>query len=177
MIADDPVGVHHCRRSVHHCRRLLCSIGRRLTLNNLGQTNTDVRPLNSPRATFRFPVQNTGRRRQIVRLVADAYRLPELRPCRDDPAPSADMSAEERERRVREAIGRHTTQRATLPPGWTVTIEPPELLLGPGETRDVTVQAYAPDDFVGRMGFNVNAFERTLLLGGVTLYAEGRAAE
>jgi hypothetical protein len=49
--------------------------------------------------------------------------------------------------------------------------------LGPGETRDVTVQAYAPDDFVGRMGFNVNAFERTLLLGGVTLYAEGRAAE
>jgi ATP/maltotriose-dependent transcriptional regulator MalT len=31
MIADDPVGVHHCRRSVHHCRRLLCSIGRRLT--------------------------------------------------------------------------------------------------------------------------------------------------
>ena len=40
--------------------------------NNLGQHNVDVKPLNSPRATFTVPVRNAGRRPMRVRLAVDA---------------------------------------------------------------------------------------------------------
>jgi hypothetical protein len=145
-------------------------------LNNLGQTNTDVQPLNSPRATFAFPVHNGGRRAQRIRLDADGYTLRPVRPCDDPPAPSADMPAEERDRRIRTAIGQHAGW-AGLPEGWEVRTEPAEFGLEPGATTDVRVEATAPDGFEGRMAFNVNAFEGPVLLGGVTLYAEGTAKE
>ncbi len=145
-------------------------------LNNLGQTNLDVQPLNSPRATFRFPVHNGGRRVQQVRLEADGYALPAPPRCRDDRAPSADMPKEERDRRMREAIARHAAGRGKLPEAWEVRLEPPALALEPGQKEEVVVEVTAPDGFEGRRGFNVNAFEGTVLLGGVTLYAEGRAS-
>jgi hypothetical protein len=144
--------------------------------NNVGQTNTDVRQLNSPQATFRFPVRNGGQRRQQVGLRADGYTLSLPRPCDENPAPSADMPDEERDRRLREATGRHAAERAALPAGWQVRLDPSELVLDAGQTRDVTVQVTAPDGFQGRMALNVNAFAGPLPLGGVTLYAEARSS-
>ncbi len=144
-------------------------------LNNLGQTNVDVKPLNSPRATFRFPVRNGGRRAQAVRLQADGYALPGAQPCREKPAPTADMTGDERDRRVRDAIARHAAGRNELPPGWQLHLEPAEFALKPGEMQEIVVEALAPEGFEGRMGFNVNAFDGAVLLGGVTLYAEGAA--
>lgn len=145
-------------------------------LNNLGQTNIDVKPLNSPRAAFRFPVRNGGRQPRTVRLQADGYALPGTRPCREEPADSADMTAEERERRMREAVARHSEGGSSLPPGWQLNLEPAEFTLKSGQVQEVTVEAVAPDGFAGRMGFNVNAMNGAVLLGGVTLYAEGRAS-
>jgi hypothetical protein len=145
-------------------------------MNNLGQTNTDVQPLNSPRATFGFPVHNAGRRTQRVRLQADGYTLQPPGPCDDPPAPSADMPGEERDRRTRAAVARHAG-RADLPEGWQVRTEPQEFVLEPGATTDVRVEATAPDGFEGRVAVNVNAFDGAVLLGGVTLYAEGKADE
>jgi len=139
--------------------------------NNLGQTNTDVKALNSPRATFRVPVRNGGRSRQTVRLEANSYALPELVPCSDTRAPSADMTSDERDQRLRAAIARHTALGA-LPEGWHVQFEPHSLSLEPEETQEVVVVATAPDGFEGRIGINVDARQGTRLLGGVTLYAE-----
>lgn len=145
-------------------------------LNNLGQTNTDVQPLNSPKATFAFPVQNGGRRTRQVRLEADGYALRPARPCDDPPAPSPDMPKEERERRMRAATADHTA-RVELPAGWDVLLEPREFILKPGETADVRVEATAPDGFEGRVAMNVTAFDGVVPFGGVTLYAFGTATD
>ncbi len=144
-------------------------------LNNLGQTNVDVKPLNSPRATFRFPVRNGGRKPRTVRLQADGYALPDTHPCREKPAPTADMTAEERDHRMSEAIARHAAAGSSLPAGWQLNLEPAEFTLKSGQMQEVTVEALAPDGFEGRMGFNINAMDGAVLLGGVTLYAEGTA--
>jgi hypothetical protein len=143
-------------------------------LNNVGQTNTDVRPLNSPRATFAFPVHNGGRKVRRAQLDIDGYVLPARERCSEEPAASGDITNEERQRRMRHAIAHHSAHRR-LPEGWQVNLAPETFSLEPGETREVTVEAMAPDGFTGRMALNVNAFEGPVLLGGVTLYAEGRA--
>jgi len=57
--------------------------------------------------------------------------------------------------------------------GWVVTIAPDRLDLPAEGTAEVTVVITAPyDDFPDKGIFNVNAFEGTRLLGGVTLIAE-----
>jgi hypothetical protein len=145
-------------------------------LNNLGQENADVKPLNSPHAAFVFPVRNDERRDRRLRLEADTYTLPALRSCdRERPAPTPAPSAEERERRVAAARARHDRAAHGIPPGWQVVIDPAELALAPEQEREVTVDVTAPDGFSGRQALNVNAFEGERLIGGVTLYVEGTA--
>jgi hypothetical protein len=135
--------------------------------NNLGQHNTDVKALNSPKATFTVPVRNHERRPLRIRLEADGYELPALGPCppeRDDP--------ERNERRVR---ARHGRGAHPLPEGWTVElgVGAEGLQLGPGESVDVAIEVTAPDGFSGRRALNVNGFAGDRLIGGVTLIAEG----
>jgi hypothetical protein len=128
--------------------------------NNLGQSNTDVRPLNSPRATFAFPLRNDGPRPRGLRLQADTYEIPPLDDCHDVP----DKATIRR---------RHDRGVHTIPEGWSVDIAPQEARLRPGEMVDVTVIVTAPDGFTGRRTFNVSAFEGDVLRGGVTLTAQG----
>jgi hypothetical protein len=128
--------------------------------NNLGQSNVDVRPLNSPTATFEFPLRNDGRRPQALRLAADAYAIPPVDACDERPDPAT----------VRR---RHDRGAYPVPEGWSVDISPSEAVLRAGESLDVTVIVTAPDGFGGRMTINVNAFEGDALRGGVTLTAEG----
>lgn len=144
-------------------------------LNNLGQTNTDVQPLNSPRARFNLMVGNPGRARRTIRLVADGYRLPARARCPDKPD---DDPASRR----RQMLARHGMARHPVPEGWQVDIEPVELTLAGGEERPVLVTLTAPtDDFTGRATVNVNGFayghadehEDGTPIGGVTLHAEG----
>ena len=127
--------------------------------NNLGQHNTDVRALNSPRATFTFALRNPGRRLATLVLRADGYAIPELLPCPPDGhhPPGHDLDA------------------WPVPEGWRVVVDPEEVGLEPGAQTQVTVDVTAPDGFVGRQAVNVNAFDGRTLVGGVTLYAEGSA--
>jgi hypothetical protein len=138
--------------------------------NNVGQENTDVKPLNSPRASFVVPVRNDGPDRQPIRLQVDSYRLGAPAPCPSDRA----RDEREREARRRRARARHTDGAHPVPDGWTVSLQPVELTLSPGEQADVKVVANAPEGFDGRQAFNVNALAGERLIGGVTLIADGK---
>ena len=83
------------------------------------------------------------------------------------------MTADEIERHRRDAEARHGRRRHPIPAGWRVTVDPAEVRLEPGASRDVTVDVTAPDGFLGRQGINVNAFAGDRLVGGVTLYVDG----
>jgi hypothetical protein len=131
--------------------------------NNLGQHNTDVKPLNSPHAAFAVPLRNNTTERARVVLHTDAYRIPELTPC------------DERGRQdsPRARLERHEPAAWPLPPGWRVDVQPSEAVLAAGEQTTVIVDITAPDGFVGRQAINVHAEGGGELLGGVTLYVEG----
>lgn len=142
--------------------------------NNLGQENTDVKALNSPRASFVVPVRNDAPARRLLRLEMDAYTMGEPAPC-PPPGDDATDPLDEREERRRRSRARHARGAHPVPPGWTVALDSEELALSPGEQVDVNVEVIAPDGFEGRQTFNVNAFAGETLVGGVTLVAEGKA--
>ena len=131
--------------------------------NNLGQHNTDVKPLNSPHAAFTFPVRNDQDRARHFRFVLDAYAIPPLEPCNDEPGQADDG------RRLR----RHDPQAWPIPEGWRVLVDPERADVAGQGSVDVTVDVTAPDGFRGRQAINVSAFEDSILVGGVTLYVEG----
>jgi hypothetical protein len=141
--------------------------------NNLGQENTDVKPLNSPHAAFTFPVRNDTARVQALRLEVDAYSIPPQRSCDPkDVADSPKMTQIEFEEHRRDALARHQRRQYPVPEGWRVEVDPHDLNLAPGEERTVTVDITAPDSFSGRQALNVNTFDGGILTGGVTLYVE-----
>ena len=128
--------------------------------NNLGQTNLDVKALNSPNASFTFPLRNNGFHATRLRLTTDAYRLPTLDPCGETRSTF----------RPHERITRHFPEAHAIPPGWQVAIAgAPDGLLAAGEERPITVKVTAPDGFAGALDINVNAFDDKRLVGGVTL--------
>lgn len=137
--------------------------------NNLGQENVNVKPLNSPRAAFDFPVRNDADRPRTLRLAADSYRLGQAPPCEPQRPPRNAAEAErQREARRRAAEARHNLAAYPVPAGWRVQL-PAKLDLRPGEERVITVDITAPDGFVGEQTFNVNAWDGERLVGGVTL--------
>jgi hypothetical protein len=144
--------------------------------NNLGQENTNVKPLNSPHAAFTFPVRNRTAGSQQLHLEADAYQLPPQDICPPDPPPSTSAGrrgtrVEQVDEQVRAArLARHRRERYSLPEGWRVAIEPATFELVPDDERSVTVDITAPDGFSGQQAINVYAFEGVHLVGGVTLY-------
>jgi hypothetical protein len=131
--------------------------------NNMGQSNTDVKPLNSPHATFTFPVRNDRADRAIVAFMIDSYSLPPLEACGD--------TTDERGNRSR--LDRHRIASWPVPDGWRVAVTPSQMPLAAGEQFDVTVDITSPDGFVGRQVFNVHGRIGSQLLGGVTLYVDG----
>jgi len=136
--------------------------------NNLGQHNTDVKPLNSPNAQFTFPVRNNADLSRELRVEVDAYRIGELPEC--EPATGT------RGMDPRRAHGAGEGQRRAdhpVPEGWTVDLQPARLRLEAGAQEDLTVQITAPDGFTGLQAFNVHAFADLAPVGGVTLYVHG----
>ncbi len=134
--------------------------------NNVGQHNTDVKPLNSPHARFTFPLRNDTGRAKLLRLEADSYEIPALEPCSDDGRRNAKDRPELRLRRHNRAVW-------PIPAGWQVLIQPREAQLAPNETATITVDIAAPDGYRGRQAVNVDAFDGSDVVGGVTLYVEG----
>ncbi len=142
--------------------------------NNLGQENTDVKALNSPHAAFTFPVRNDSGVRRLLRLDADSYRLGERAPCGERPrAVNPHLSTKEIAHQRESARAEHGRGRFAIPAGWTIKLTPEQLHLAPGQEELVTVEVTAPDKFLGRQSFNVNALAGEWLAGGVTLIVEG----
>jgi hypothetical protein len=143
--------------------------------NNVGQGNTDVKPLNSPQALFEFTLENTGPERHTYHFAIDDYTLPTRPSCENQaPARSPTPTRQELEARARAVRAEHDPARFAVPPGWRVVVDPAEVLLGPGESRTALVDVSAPDDFSGRKTFNIHGIdEGGTLVGGVTLTVEG----
>jgi hypothetical protein len=135
--------------------------------NNLGQENVDVKKLNSPNATFVFPVRNTAARRRSLILHTDAYTLPARSPCQDPTRPPSHRDGDV----GRDPYAAHRPSAHPIPAGWSVDFPGGrELALAAGEQRDVTVKVTAIDGFVGTQAINVNVMDSAELVGGVTLY-------
>lgn len=143
--------------------------------NNLGQENIDVKALNSPHAEFTFMVRNEFRERQVLRLVADFYRLYERPSCeRQNDKIVAKPTRDEVRRQQENARAEHGRGKFAAPADWTIKLLPEELALDAGEQQQATVDVIAPDGFLGRQAINVNAFVGERLIGGVTLYVDGQ---
>jgi hypothetical protein len=126
--------------------------------NNVGQINLDVKKLNSPNASFTFPLRNDGVVAAPLRLRTDAYRVPPPDDCRD-------ATGQQRDR-----LTRHLLESNRLPAGWQVAIAgTKDGPMDAGETTPLTVKVVAPDAFSGELDINVNAFDGPRLVGGVTL--------
>jgi hypothetical protein len=141
-------------------------------LNNLGQENTDVKPLNSPHALFAIPVRNDGRVARTLRLEADFYERPAAVPCPEQPARQPALSKGEIAVNRRAALARHGREHFRVPADWRVEVQPGQLRLDPGEEGNVAVDITTPDGFAGRQAININAFDGDRLAGGVTVYVE-----
>jgi hypothetical protein len=131
--------------------------------NNLGQENVDVKKTSSP-ATLEFQLRNDAAAHRTVTLRADAYAIPPQAPCNGNLKPT---------RIVRDdPYAAHRVKSHPVPADWHVDIQPGEAALDPGQEVKVTVVATPPAGFSGRQAININAFDDTTLVGGVTLYAE-----
>jgi hypothetical protein len=138
--------------------------------NNIGQENLTVKQLNSPRATFVFPVRNEARTRRGYRFDADTYELPEPRPCGEVSAGRAPrLIQNEVDQRKAAAMAHNGRGRFAVPNDWDVVIDPVEIVLGPGEEMPMTVDITAPDNFEGQQAINVAAWVGAQGVGGVTL--------
>lgn len=154
--------------------------------NNLGQENVEVGVAHSP-AEFAFTLRNDAWARRQFILEANAYRLPEPPPCDEEvterPAPGRDARAApnrlaESRARWAEALREQGYGTSPLPPEWTVSITPSELVLEKGEEQTINVSVEPRDLEPGaEAAVNVDTFavregERELV-GGVTLYVSG----
>ncbi len=149
--------------------------------NNLGQENTNVGHFSSP-ADFEFPVRNEDTIRKLIRMVADAYIIPQPIDCREKPEKKQSDKKYQKHRRLDVFIPpleeeadwtfarvRHGVEAFPIPQGWDVNIEPVELLLNPGQQQTVKVSITPPVGFEGEKSFNINAMHGNALIGGVTL--------
>jgi hypothetical protein len=125
--------------------------------NNLGQENTDVRPMQSP-ANFSFELRNGSALPHTYRFELDSYVLPSLPACAD---------GEPRE----QTLLRHRRAAHPVPDDFTVTVVPAQPELAAGAQTTVTVSVEGPPGFVGAQPVNVNVFHEHGFVGGVSLTA------
>ena len=142
--------------------------------NNLGQENTQVGISHSPVA-FPFQLRNEKRFAQQFRFETDAYTLPPLPPCGTDrhKIRTGRASVTQRPYDPVHVPPQHRRANYPIPPGWTVSFDPPAPLLNSGQEITVVATVDPPAGFKGRQPINVHAFSSSGLAGGMTLYVEG----
>lgn len=133
-------------------------------LNNLGQENTDVKKLNSPKATFQFPLRNDAAVTRTFHLEVDTYPPPIPPACPDVGRGGI---------RQWDHLAAHRRAAHPLPPSWSVDLSPAgELMLRPGEEVQITAVVNVPEILTVPRPINVHAFADDILAGGVTLYVQ-----
>jgi hypothetical protein len=125
--------------------------------NNLGQENTDIRPMQSP-AEFTFELRNRAAVSHTYRFELDSYALPALPPC---------SAREPRDK----TLARHLRSGHPVPDDFAVSIVPARPQLAAGAQTTITVSVEGPSGFVGAQPLNVNVFHEHGFVGGVTLTA------
>jgi hypothetical protein len=131
--------------------------------NNLGQENVDVKKLNSPKATFQFPLRNDAAVVRHFQLEVNAYPRPVPPDC---PEPAGPGRPRERDRLAAHRHGSHP-----LPETWSVQLAPAaEFTLRPGEQTNVVATVNVPETLAEPRPINIDAFADGTLAGGVTLY-------
>jgi hypothetical protein len=143
--------------------------------NNLGQNNLNVIHAHSP-AHGTFVLGNADRVRHAYHFAVDAYALGPPPPC-DVHRPAAPQR-QPGDRREAGALthvpAAHAAGQHPLPDGWTVDLDPDQLVLSPGEQRTIGVSVTPPAGFTGKQAINVNALtEKGALAGGVTFVVSG----
>jgi hypothetical protein len=125
--------------------------------NNLGQENTDVRPMQSP-ASFTFELRNAAAVPHTFHFELDSYALPSLSPCSEN---------EPRDR----TVARHRRSAHPVPDDFAVSVVPAQPQLAAGAQTTITVKIEGPPGYVGSQPVNVNVFHELGFVGGVTLIA------
>jgi hypothetical protein len=148
--------------------------------NNLGQENLNVVAAHSP-AVFSFLLRNEASVRRRFAVEADAYRLPGLPRCDEiaqttpnvpaGTAPTRLAESRSRWERARRAQG---YGRFPIPDGWTVTLEPHELVLAAFAEREIEITIDPHDDDPTGKPLNLHTFAladdgERVLVGGVTV--------
>lgn len=131
--------------------------------NNLGQENVDVKKLNSPKATFQFPLRNDAEVERHFQLEVDAYPRPIPRNCpiHVEPGRVGD----------RGWLAGHRRAAYPLPETWSVQLSPgTDHTLRPGEQVDIIATVNVPETLAEAQAINIHAFADGILAGGVTLY-------
>lgn len=141
--------------------------------NNLGQENIIVGKVASP-AAFTFQLRNQSRQDQSFRFEVDTYAIPTLPMCDRRVVQNPAVSGRPQLVGATPLAVPAAHNRANYPvlEGWLVEIDPTEPHLPPEGEMTIKVHITPPAGFTGRQPFNVNAFDRTGFVGGVTLYVE-----
>lgn len=139
--------------------------------NNLGQENTDVGAAHSP-VEFRFQLRNDSRERRTYRFDVDTYTIPPLDPCGESPPPPPEPSPWRPPGTVANVPAKHDRRNYPVPPGWDVTLQPMAPVLAAGDEITVVLTITPPAAFRGRQAFNVHAFHRGGLAGGISVTVE-----
>jgi hypothetical protein len=145
--------------------------------NNFGQENVHVGAAHSP-ATLDFALTNDTRERRRYHFEVDTYTLPDLPDC-----PETTTRRKERQRPQRRPLApadvdpavqrRHDRAAYPVPVGWAVAFDPAEPVLAAGEGTTVLFTVTPPDGFVGSQPININGFDESGLVGGITVYVQG----
>jgi hypothetical protein len=133
--------------------------------NNLGQSNTDVVPAQSP-AHFTFQLRNAFKKAARYTFKIDTYTPLPIPDCAKASLPTDTQAA-----RIRAVVARYQSMNFNIPTGWNVAVTPEAVELTPGQEVTIQVDASPPPGFNGQQSFNVNAFADGIFAGGVTLAA------
>jgi hypothetical protein len=129
--------------------------------NNLGQENVNVAEAHSP-ATFEFKTKNDSKREHRYRVEADAYTIPPLLPCRENPKLES--------RKQNTILSRNSRANHPIPNDWKIEYDEESFVLNAGAEKTIKVTVTPPDIFTGSKPFNFNVFdEQNLFIGGVTV--------
>lgn len=137
--------------------------------NNIGYNNLTIISPHSP-ATFSFKLRNNTSKTNRYRFESDTYALPAPKVCELKKEKAQKISGSQKLEQIKAL---HSVNNFPIPAGWHINVTPEQPTLDPDQEMDIDISITPPDDFVGTMPFNINAYyNKSDFAGGVTIYVE-----